>query len=1140
MKTKRKIGRKIISFLITMAMVVGVIPGMSLTAYAGSTKEYAAYDVTTDANKDKSGDNLTSLQINFNNKPWYIIEDNSSSTGGTLTLLAADTSFGTAYFEENYFTDSYSTSDVKSTLDTCVTEQFNDVADAIVNTDNGKLYLLSKDEANELPVNVLKISFTGGNCNYGEWWLRTGNTQQAKADIVCGAEGLVNYDALNLEYTEGQSTASKYGLRPALQLDLSKVTFDSDTKTFSLKPVTKYPLWVGETQVTSANANNIDGENKVSYDANTNTLTLNNANITSGYNEAGIYYNNTNRADLNIVLKGNNTISGSDIGIGMHGGYSYWGNFKLSGNGTLTTKGTSFGICMTSGGVLIDSGTIKASGTNSGIYAKSGFTIKDGNVEATGANYGIQTMYGVNITGGTVTAEATNSTDGTGSAIYDGGSDGISITGGTVKATGTSSSGTAYGLCLGSTGSITIGSDITSLTVVGKTSASNRNVKNSVAGMGWKTVEGTDDGTEISVNTSGANVTSYKKILFPYTKPAASVTTAPKPVSGLVYTGSAQELVTAGTATGGTMKYALGGTMQYLSYSTSIPTATDVGTYYVWYKVFGDENHSDSEAKPVEVTIAAKQESASVKKTPKAITGLIYNGSAQKLVEAGEAENGTLYYAVTETDKEPESSAYSTDIPSKTNAGTYYVWYKAVGNEGYGDSKVGNVKVEIADNEEDDDDDDDGDEIPKLLEITKNSITVETIDGFEFSINNGIDWQDSGKFEGLESGHGYTIQIRKKGSEEILDRIYAKTNDSDKVTETKEQLRQTIDNGTGIVKAETRVREDVPVGKIENITLDFAKAVMSEAELSRVRKGENCLIYLEVSGNDAQQEQTNIGEKVRENKPDAAFGMIFDISLFKKIEDDEAEKITKRFEENPLEITMNVPEELQSENRMFYVGCEHVDGDTTDTEFIETVKSDDGKQLTFDITGCSTYALYYTDPVKESSDSSSASTAAGYVTRQRVDATKLMSLPSGVKIKYTTSDKKLAKVSRKGVIKIRKQAGTVTITAKNKKTGATIDSCTLVIEKPVIKQKKLVVTGVTAGNSDSWKTRSANEFLGNTSISPKWYSSKPSVAAVDQETGEVTIKGRGKAKIYAVFGADAVDSKFGTRKIYKYKIVSKK
>ena len=236
---------------------------------------------------------------------------------------------------------------------------------------------------------------------------------------------------------------------------------------------------------------------------------------------------------------------------------------------------------------------------------------------------------------------------------------------------------------------------------------------------------------------------------------------------------------------------------------------------------------------------------------------------------------------------------------------------------------------------------------------------------------------------------------------------------------------------------------------------------------------------------------------------------------------------------------MAVPEILQSENRMFYVGCEHVDDNNiTKTEYIETTTNDDGT-ISFKITGCSTYALYYTDPVKESSDSSSASTAAGYVTRQRVDATKLMSLPSGVKIKYTTSDKKLAKVSRKGVIKIQKQAGTVTITAKNKKTGATIDSCTLVIEKPVIKQKKLVVTGVTAGNSDSWKTRSANEFLGNTTVKPQWYSSKPSVAEVNKDTGEVTIKGKGKAKIYAVFGSDALKSKFGTRKAYKYKIVSK-
>jgi len=34
MKKKRKLGRKLLSFLLTLAMVVGLIPGMSLTAQA--------------------------------------------------------------------------------------------------------------------------------------------------------------------------------------------------------------------------------------------------------------------------------------------------------------------------------------------------------------------------------------------------------------------------------------------------------------------------------------------------------------------------------------------------------------------------------------------------------------------------------------------------------------------------------------------------------------------------------------------------------------------------------------------------------------------------------------------------------------------------------------------------------------------------------------------------------------------------------------------------------------------------------------------------------------------------------------------------------------------------------------------------
>ncbi|WP_156094527.1 hypothetical protein, partial [Butyrivibrio sp. WCE2006] len=380
--------------------------------------------------------------------------------------------------------------------------------------------------------------------------------------------------------------------------------------------VTEYPLWVGGVQVTSANASNITEVSTptASYDVTTNTLILNNANITSGYQfqdgwgKAGIYYEDKNNSNaLNIVVRGANIISGDDIGIGMCGGYYYYGKLNFSGDGTLTTRGASSGIYMRNGGVQIDSGTIEASGTSStGINAKGGITINGGNVEAMGANYGIQTMYGVKITGGTVTAQATNSTSDTGSAIYDGSSNGISITGGTVTATGISSSSKAYGLYVGSSGNIQIGSEITSLTVTGTTSASSGTVKNSVAGMGWITVDGTGDGTEIAINTSGASLSSYKKLLFPYTKSASTVKTTPN-AKTLTYTGTAQELVTAGTAENGTMQYALGTddkTEPTSGWSTSIPTGNEAKTYFVWYKAVGAAGFSDSAAACIKVTIS--------------------------------------------------------------------------------------------------------------------------------------------------------------------------------------------------------------------------------------------------------------------------------------------------------------------------------------------------------------------------------------------------------------------------------------------------------------------------------------------------------------------------------------------------------
>ena len=87
--------------------------------------------------------------------------------------------------------------------------------------------------------------------------------------------------------------------------------------------------------------------------------------------------------------------------------------------------------------------------------------------------------------------------------------------------------------------------------------------------------------------------------------------TAPSAKTGLKANGSAQALVNKGNAAGGTMYYAKsanGNSAPSSGWATAIPTGTDAGTYYVWYKVTGDKNHTNIDPAVVSVTIAKKDE----------------------------------------------------------------------------------------------------------------------------------------------------------------------------------------------------------------------------------------------------------------------------------------------------------------------------------------------------------------------------------------------------------------------------------------------------------------------------------------------------------------------------------------------------
>ena len=86
-----------------------------------------------------------------------------------------------------------------------------------------------------------------------------------------------------------------------------------------------------------------------------------------------------------------------------------------------------------------------------------------------------------------------------------------------------------------------------------------------------------EDSAAASVATSIAKADSVILIL-------------PTAKDDLTYTGTAIELINAGSTSDGEMQYSL----DNITYSASLPTAINAGDYEIYYKVVGDSNHNDS------------------------------------------------------------------------------------------------------------------------------------------------------------------------------------------------------------------------------------------------------------------------------------------------------------------------------------------------------------------------------------------------------------------------------------------------------------------------------------------------------------------------------------------------------------------
>ena len=153
-----------------------------------------------------------------------------------------------------------------------------------------------------------------------------------------------------------------------------------------------YKIYVNNIQINNINASNVLGDGTASYDAETNTLTLNNATIACEEGNYGIRA----EQDLNLVLNGTNKVTCS----GYYGICSI-ASLNISGSGSLESFGSDFGMYVEGALTIGDNVHVTAScgdiisGNSYGIRVNGAMTVKDNAVVDASAGYAPQRSCGI-------------------------------------------------------------------------------------------------------------------------------------------------------------------------------------------------------------------------------------------------------------------------------------------------------------------------------------------------------------------------------------------------------------------------------------------------------------------------------------------------------------------------------------------------------------------------------------------------------------------------------------------------------------------------------------------------------------------------------------------------------------------------
>ena len=154
------------------------------------------------------------------------------------------------------------------------------------------------------------------------------------------------------------------------------------------------------------------------------------------------------------------------------------------------------------------------------------------------------------------------------------------------------------------------------------------------------------------------------------------------------WNGEEHELLTTKPTTNfGSIKYSIDNS----TWSAQVPKAKKVGSYTVYARVQESENWNEATKSFGPILITGTDVEDVDITAPTAKTGLKFTNADQALIDAGAIVNDD---AVNKLQYKLGSGAWSDAIPTAKNAGTYQVYYKAVGEDGFNDYEAA-IPVEV-------------------------------------------------------------------------------------------------------------------------------------------------------------------------------------------------------------------------------------------------------------------------------------------------------------------------------------------------------------------------------------------------------------------------------------------------------------